>query len=89
MAAYASNFRPLASDLTWNDAALMSQYRLGLSSDIKNMLVFSPRSASIIALIDLSDEWLSENKPDLTHPAPAAVISSSSNESQLPFESVV
>jgi retrotransposon gag protein len=38
-ATYAANFRLLASDLNWNDAALMEQFRYGLNDDIKDMLL--------------------------------------------------
>ncbi len=54
---YASKFRQLSSDLSWNEAALMFQY--------KNMLVFADRPTTIAGLIDLSircDQRLAENK---------------------------
>ncbi len=36
---YISDFRRYASDLTWNDPALMEQFRRGLSDEIKDMLL--------------------------------------------------
>jgi hypothetical protein len=62
---YASKFRQLSSDLSWNEAALMFQYRMGLNKEIKNMLVFADRPTTIAGLIDLSircDQRLAENK---------------------------
>ena len=38
--AYVSRFKQIASDLSWNDAALISQFRAGLSEAVKDMLVY-------------------------------------------------
>ena len=46
--AYASQFRQLASDLSWNDAALMSQYRMGLSNEIKKTCSFFPPAQRLL-----------------------------------------
>jgi len=39
VAQYASEFRQVSSDLGWNDAALISQFRHGLSAEVKRLLV--------------------------------------------------
>ena len=36
---YAANFRQLATDLDWNESALINQFRFGLSDAVKDMLV--------------------------------------------------
>ena len=39
---YASEFRQLSCDLAWNDEALISQFRTGLRSDVKDLLLTLP-----------------------------------------------
>jgi hypothetical protein len=36
---YASEFQQLASDLNWDDAALMEQFRFGLRGDVKDLMI--------------------------------------------------
>ena len=36
---YSSEFQQLASDLDWNDAALMEQFRFGLRGDVKDLML--------------------------------------------------
>jgi hypothetical protein len=38
--AYASKFKQTAADLSWNDVAFISQFKSGLSEDVKDMLVY-------------------------------------------------
>jgi hypothetical protein len=40
-----------ASDLTWNDPALMEQFRCGLSDDIKDMLLNFPTPTTLDEII--------------------------------------
>jgi hypothetical protein len=37
---YASKFKQTAADLTWNDTALISQFKSGLSESVKDMMVY-------------------------------------------------
>ena len=39
MLAYATNFRLLACDIPWDEAALMDQFRQGLRNDVKDLLL--------------------------------------------------
>ena len=39
---YASNFRLIASDIPWDEQALMEQFRSGLRSDVKDLLLTFP-----------------------------------------------
>ena len=51
---YAAKFKQLASDLNWNEAALISQFRSGLSDSLKDMLVFQdPEPKEIEAFLNL------------------------------------
>ena len=40
--AYAADFRLLASDIPWDDQALMEQFRFGLRNDVKDLLLTFP-----------------------------------------------
>ena len=40
--AYAADFRLLASDIPWDDQALMEQFRYGLRNDVKDLLLTFP-----------------------------------------------
>jgi hypothetical protein len=51
---YASKFRHLASDLHWDNAALIHQFRMGLRNKVKDMLVFQPTPATLEEMIDLA-----------------------------------
>jgi hypothetical protein len=69
--AYVSKFRQLAADLPWSDAALMSQFRMGLNNDVKNMLVYTDRPDTLATLTDLAiccDQRITEHRND-THRA--------------------
>ena len=62
---YASEFRQIASDLRWNEEALKAQYYLGLSDEVKDMLVNFPEVPTLDGLITLSikcDQRLFERK---------------------------
>lgn len=66
-ASYAANFVQLASDLDWNDAALISQFRQGLSGEVKNMLVYHDYPLTLDQAISLAircDQRLLENRLD-------------------------
>ena len=41
--AYAADFRLLASDIPWDDQALMEQFRYGLRNDVKDLLLTFPK----------------------------------------------
>ncbi|KAI3638678.1 hypothetical protein MIR68_003176 [Amoeboaphelidium protococcarum] len=51
---YSTEFLSLASDLDWNDSALMFQYKDGLSYQVKKMLLGYPEPSKLQELIDLS-----------------------------------
>ena len=40
--AYAADFRLLATDIPWDDQALMEQFRYGLRNDVKDLLLTFP-----------------------------------------------
>jgi hypothetical protein len=64
---YASTFMQLAADLEWNEAALIGQFRAGLSGEIKDMLVRHDIPDSLDDLIKLAircDQRLYENRLD-------------------------
>lgn len=71
-AVYASDFKNLAADLEWNDAALISQFRAGLSNAVKNLMLSHdvPKSldATILLAIKL-DNRIFEQSLD-SHPRP-------------------
>jgi retrotransposon gag protein len=74
-ATYAANFRLVASDLDWNDAALMEQFRYGLNDDIKDMLLHfdHPRTLdSAVTLAIQMDNRLFERRQEksLFRPSP-------------------
>ncbi len=39
---YASKFKELACDISWDEAALISQFQFGIHSDVKDMLLTMP-----------------------------------------------
>ena len=39
---HAANFRLIASDIPWDEQALMEQFRLGICSDVKDLLLTFP-----------------------------------------------
>uniref|UniRef100_A0A670IYC7 Retrotransposon gag domain-containing protein n=1 Tax=Podarcis muralis TaxID=64176 RepID=A0A670IYC7_PODMU len=53
-AAYATEFRLLAQDLSWNDSALRDQYLEGLSDEILDQLAMMDRPTTLDALIQRS-----------------------------------
>jgi len=48
---YASEFRQLSCDLSWNDEALISQFRTGLRSDVKDLLLTLPDPVTLTEAI--------------------------------------
>jgi hypothetical protein len=48
---YISEFRRYAYDLTWNDPALMEQFRCGLSDEIKDMQLNFPKPTMLDEII--------------------------------------
>lgn len=64
---YAAEFTLLAADIGWNDAALIQQFRAGLSKEVKDMLVFYDYPTSFLAFKELAikcDTRLHENRMD-------------------------
>lgn len=62
---YTSQFLQLAADLSWNEEALLDQYRAGLSEEIKDALVHHDRPTTVQALAALAtrcDNRLHERK---------------------------
>jgi hypothetical protein len=51
---YASEFRRLASDLEWNDSALVHQFRSGLNDEVKDMLLHHPYPTTLGDAISLA-----------------------------------
>ena len=72
VAEYAASFRELACDLSWNDSALISQFRFGLHADVKNLLLTltapSTLSEAITAAIRCSNR-LQELRKEGTFPS--------------------
>ena len=92
---YASEFRLLAASLDWNDAALIHQFRVGLSNDVKDMLLHHETPVSLDSMINLAiliDNRLYEHRQDkrLTHrvptPRPPNQDYSSEHSSYAPME---
>lgn len=52
--AYCSQFRRWAIDSGWNDVALRSQFRLGLSEQVKDGLINHPSATSLGGLMELA-----------------------------------
>jgi hypothetical protein len=48
---YASDFRQLASDISWDEVTLMSQFQYGLHSDVKDLLLTMPDSSTLSQVI--------------------------------------
>ena len=68
MADYSLEFRTLAADSTWDDAALRSAYRRGLSDAVKDLII-RDRPATLSELIALSllmDDRLRERRLERT-----------------------
>jgi hypothetical protein len=51
---YAANFRNIAVDLSWNDPALIVQFRRGLNDDIKDMLLNHDKPKTLDEMINLA-----------------------------------
>lgn len=51
---YAAEFRQIAADLTWNDSALIHQFRLGLRDDVKDMLLHHDYPKTLLEAINLA-----------------------------------
>ena len=49
--AYAADFRLLACDIPWDEAALMDQFREGLRNDVKDLLTFPEDPMSLTKAI--------------------------------------
>jgi hypothetical protein len=54
VATYSAAFSLLRSDLAWNDAALIAQFRSGLSAGIKDLLLHHPTPTSLAEQIALA-----------------------------------
>ncbi len=54
MSHYAADFRQLATDLDWNEAALINQYRFNLSDSVKDMLIHYDYPTNLNDFIDLT-----------------------------------
>lgn len=77
VASYAADFRQLASDLTWNDSALIHQFRSGLNVEVKDMLLHYDHPATLDELINLSikiDNRIFEHRQELRLGFPRPVI---------------
>ena len=64
---YAADFRQLATDLDWNEAALINQYRFNLSDSVKDMLIHHDYPTNLNDFIDLTikiDNRLYEHRVD-------------------------
>jgi hypothetical protein len=44
---YASNFRQITCDISWDEVALMSQFQYGLHNDVKDLLLTMPNSSTL------------------------------------------
>lgn len=54
IASYCAEFRRLATELKWGDAALISQFQLGLEEELANILLGFPEPDTLSATIALS-----------------------------------
>jgi hypothetical protein len=84
-ASYASDFRQLASDLTWNDSALIHQFRLGLSSQVKDMLVHHPQPSTLDEMISLAisvDNRLFEHRQEMRRFSPMTSVRTPASSSR-------
>lgn len=66
-ATYASEFRRLATDVTWNEPALIHQFYIGLSEEVKDELARVERPSAIKEMINLAikiDNRLAERKQE-------------------------
>ena len=55
---YAANFRLIASDIPWDEQALMEQFRSGLRSDVKDLLLTFPEDPnSLTEAIGRAVRW--------------------------------
>lgn len=65
---FAAEFRLLASDLTWNDDALVSQFRQGLNQEVKDMLLHHDYPKDLESAISLAiriDNRLLEHRQEM------------------------
>ncbi|XP_063781264.1 collagen alpha-2(VI) chain-like [Pseudophryne corroboree] len=70
---YCAEFRRWANDCCWNDPALRSQFRLGLTEQIKDFLVQYPSPATLDALMELAikaDRRIRERRMEKEVPSP-------------------
>jgi len=51
---YSSEFQQLASDLSWDDAALMEQFRYGLQGEVKDLMISFHNPVDLNAAVTLS-----------------------------------
>ena len=64
---YASDFRLHASNLDWNDAALINQFRFGLNDQVKDLLLHYDLPQSLDELINLAiqiDNRIAEHRQE-------------------------
>jgi hypothetical protein len=67
---YAAEFRSLASDIDWNQAALISQFKQGLKSEVKDMLLHHDHPTHLEGFINLAikcDNRLFEHQQEKKH----------------------
>lgn len=65
---YAANFRNIAVDLSWNDPALIVQFRRGLNDDVKDMLLNHDKPKTLDEMINLAiriDNRLFEHRAEM------------------------
>jgi hypothetical protein len=51
---YAAEFKAVSSDVDWNEAALISQFRLGLRQELKDMLLYHDLPETLDAFVTLA-----------------------------------
>lgn len=88
---YASEFRLLAANLDWNDAALVNQFCYGLNDTIKDLLLHHELPSTLEEMINLSiaiDNRIAEHRHETTrfHNCPPKTSLSSSDQHTIPNE---
>jgi hypothetical protein len=71
--AFAAELRRIASDLTWNDATLVYQFRAGLNDEVKYMLLHHPYPETLDRAISLAvsvSNCLFQHRQEISQRAP-------------------
>jgi hypothetical protein len=61
---YASGFKQLACDISWDEVALINQFQFGLHNGVRDLLftMSNPLSQAIVKLFDVTIDFLNIDK---------------------------